>query len=227
MYRPGAWSRRAFAIGLITMTTRLNAADICFPFGWVAVVPARRGAGNVPRWQLRADGVGSVIMCFSHPPPRRGGGHFAFEMHLNPREQEGRITFGFAGLQDGAFSMAGPASARAMLGFFFGPQRAGIWVERLLQALCAMLGFCFGPQRAGMVAWSGPSTPIPVGPCSCFRHSADVLCIFCTLFPSSSIGHGACICTGACFPEGLPGFGEAAEDPEGWIPAPREIAPTW
>lgn len=106
-------------------------------------------------------------------------------MHLNPGE--GRITLGFAGLRDGACSMAGLASARAMLVFCFGPPRAEIWIGQLLQVLCVMLGFCLGPQRAGMAAQSGSLTPIPVGPCSCSHHSADVRCIFCPSSPPAAL----------------------------------------
>jgi len=120
-------------------------------------------------------------------------------MRLNPREQEGEIALGFAGLQDGAFSMAGPASGRAVLAFCFGPRRAGIWVERLLQALGAVLGFCFCPQRARMVAWSDPSTPIPVGSCVCSRHGADVLRIFCPSSPPAALNVER-VCMGARSP---------------------------
>lgn len=95
-------------------------------------------------------------------------------MHLNPREQEGSVTLGFAGLQGAAFSMAWLASAHAKLGFLFGPQRAGM------------------------------------GACS--HHGADVLHL--SLF-SSSTGHGVCVYKDARCHEGLPGFGDTAEDPEG------------
>lgn len=117
----------------------------------------------MPRWQLRADGVGSVIMYSSHPPPLRGGGHFAFQMHLNPVEQGEGITIGFAGLQGGGFGTAGLASACALLGFCFGPQRVRIEVEWMLQTLCATFGFCFGLQTAGMAAQSTLWIPHPGG----------------------------------------------------------------
>lgn len=87
----------------------------------------------------------------------------------------------------------------------------------------AMLGFCIGPQRARVEAQDSPSLSIPLAPCSCSHHGADVLCIFC---PSSSIGRGACVCMGASSTEGLPGFGDAAEDPEDQTPVLREVAPS-
>lgn len=62
-------------------------------------------------------------------------------MHLNPIEQEERVTFGFAGLQGGAFGTAGLANACAFLGFCFGPQRVGIGLEWMLRALCTTFGF--------------------------------------------------------------------------------------
>lgn len=130
-------------------------------------------------------------------------------------------------------------------GLCFGPQKARIWVQQLLQALCVMLGFALVPKepvygfsscskhfvQCWALLWSlksqdgsseQPLDLIPVGPCPCSHHSADVLCIFC---PSSPlVGHGVSMCMDASFPEGLLEFGDAVEDPEGWTPALRDAA---
>ena len=115
----------------------------------------------------------------------------------------------------------------AMLGFCVGPQKAGMKVERLLQALCAMLGFCFDPQRVGLVARSVPSTPMPVGPWSCSRHDADVLCIFCPSSPPAALDMEHACARVQAPPKGSLDLGMLPRTQRVQTPALREVTPAW
>lgn len=50
---------------------------------------------------------------------------------------------------------------------------------------------------------------------------------FLSLFLSSGVGSEMCVTVGASSSERLPGFVDAAEDPEGQLPVLREVDLTW
>lgn len=124
-------------------------------------------------------------------------------MHLNPIELKEGVTFGFAGLQGGAFGTAGLANACAFLGFCFGPQRAGIGLEEMLQALCTMFGFYFSPQTARMAAQEQPLDTPPWQDLAILPIMVPMFSASFSIFLSSSIGSGMCVSVVASFPERL------------------------